>query len=225
MKLISVEQARAVWLFPLTDLNPRGTAIEKDGLTEIRNRYEFAVAPGPAEIVAARETQQPLKYLQGSFTPKKRKEAITVDLLLYRDGIIADTRSSTTDSDEFIGDLLNWATKELGLLPHEEIVRSKGAVSSLYVTSAKPMSLLNPKLEAFSKILTENVSGQNSGAKLEFASFGFWPDQNLINPPAPFRFERAAGALFSENRYYSLAPINTEKHIDLLNELEKLLAS
>lgn len=225
MKLISVEQARAVWLFPLTDLNPRGKAIERNGLTEIRDRYEFASAPSPVDIVAARETQQPLKYLQGRFTPKKRKEAITVDLLLYRDGIIADTRSSTADSDEFIADLLVWASKELGLLPHEEFVRSKGAISSMHVSSTRAMSLLNPKLDAFAKLLTSNVTGQNSGAKLEFASLGFWPEQNLVNPPVPFRFERSAGALFSENRYFSLAPTDTEKHLELLEKLEELLAS
>lgn len=173
----------------------------------------------------AREKQQPLKYLQGSFTPKKRKEAITVDLLLYRDGIVADTRSSTADSDEFIADLLTWASNELGLLPHEDIVKSKGAISTVYFSSTHSMSLLNPKLEAFAKLLSDAVTGQSRGAKLEFASISFWPDQNIVSPPIPFRFERTAGAPFSENRYFSSAPTTTEKHIELLEALEKLLTS
>ena len=56
--------------------------------------------------------------LQGAFAPTAR-EPVLVDLLIYRDGVIADTRSSTADSHAFIADLLEWAETEFDLLPHE----------------------------------------------------------------------------------------------------------
>jgi len=220
MKLLTINQARAIWLFTLSDLNPRGRTSEKSALIEIGNRYKFAVSPNQVDLVVAREKNQPLKYLQGSYAPRKG-EAVTIDLLLYRDGIVADTRSTTEDSHAFIDDLLTWAHSEFGLLPHEDIVRNKYSVSDVHVSSEYSLSVLHPKLANFSKAITG--SARIPGADFELGAIGFWPEQKLPYQPIPFRFERAEGYPFSEKRYYSQAPMDTDSHLSLLDKLEALL--
>lgn len=146
---------------------------------------------------------------------------MVIDLLIYRDGIVADTRSSTTDSHAFIADLLTWATKELGLVPYEGIVRNKYSLSDVHVSSEHSLALLNPKLVAFAKAITG--SARIPGADFELGAIGFWADQNLPYQPVPFRFERVQAVSFSENRYYSSAPLETDAHLSLLDKLETLL--
>lgn len=206
----------------MNDLNPRGKASEKNAFIEIQKRYDFSIGPNAADLVVAREKNQPIKYFQGSFTPKKGA-AVGVDLLIYRDGIVADTRSSTADSHAFIDDLLTWSADEFGMLPHGDIVRHKHSVSDLHVTSEHFLSVLNPKLINFAKTITG--SARIPGADFELGSIGFWPDQNLPYQPIPFRFERAQGFAFSENRYYSQAPLETDAHLSLLEKLEDLLTA
>jgi hypothetical protein len=224
MKLLSVKGARAIWLFPLADLNPRGKASERNGLLEIGKRYQFATSPSPADLVMAREKNLPIRYMSGTFLPPK-KDAISIDLQIYRDGIVADSRSSTADSTAFIEDLLTWACKEFGLLPHERVVKHKLAVSEVYVSTERSLSLINPKLAAFSKFLTSKTQA-HAGAQFEVGSIGFWADQTEVpTKPVHFRFERAEGVSFAENRYYSIAPLDTDEHLELLDRLENLLTT
>src|SRR5205823_6607519 len=114
MKLLSVNVARAIWLFPLTDLNPRGKASAKDGLLEIGARYNFAVRPTPLDLITARQKNEAVRFLGGVFAPPQ-KEPVSIDLEIYRDGVVANTRSNTADSSAFIEDLLIWLAKEFGL--------------------------------------------------------------------------------------------------------------
>jgi hypothetical protein len=172
------------------------------------------------DLVVAREKNQPLKYLQGTYRPKKG-DPVTVDLLVYRDGFVADTRSNTVDSHAFIDDLLTWGTNSFGLLPHEGIARSKYSISDLQVSSDYSLALLNPKLANFAKSITGTA--RIPGADFEVGAIGFWPEQNLPYQPVPFRFERALGFPHSEKRYYSQAPLDTDGHLALLEKLEGLL--
>lgn len=204
----------------MNDLNPRGKSSEKNALLEIGKKYDFSIGPNAADLVVAREKNQPIKYFQGSFKPKKG-DAVGVDLLIYRDGIVADTRSSTDDSNAFVDDLLTWASSEFGLLPHAEVVRNKYFVSDVHVTSDHFLSVLNPKLVNFAKTITGGA--KIPGADFELGAIGFWPDQNLPYQPIPFRFERAQGFPFSDMRYYSQAPLETDVHLSLLEKLEALL--
>jgi hypothetical protein len=51
---------------------------------------------------------------------------------------------------------------------------------------------------------------------------GSTTDPTLIKAgPAAFTIDRRAGKLFSENRYFSNAPLPKDEHIELIEELEK----
>jgi len=217
MELVSIQRARSIWLFDINDLNPRGKDIGSDLLDWLKDAYQFSKVP--TNVNDLDETKA-LYFAGGNF--QVREEIfISVELRVYTDGLVADTRSSTEDTDLFLSDVLQSVGKEFSLPYKPEIIRKKLYVSEVTVKTDKKLAMLNPKLAKFS----ESVSAA-TGAKspVELASIGFWPDI-LPNPSAAiFRFERKWGAEFPENRYYSRAPLQTEKHREMLDQLEEAIS-
>lgn len=224
MRLLSIKQARSIWLVNLVDLNPRGLNLITL-IQPIVEKYKFLVFPTtPKDLGFDKETKE-IKFSGGSFK-KDSQHNIGIELTLFNDGLVADTRSSTRDSDSFLDDLLKWISGEFDLVPYEEVLRSKVYVSELWVQTDKSLNSLNPKLENFAKKITSLIEGySHDSISYETSGVTFWTDPTVINPPNPFRFERIIDRPFAENRYYSAAPLQTEIHLELLDELESILTS
>ena len=221
MKLLSIKQARSIWLVYLVDLNPRGRNV-LSLIPLIVAKYKFVQSPAkPEELDLAKG----VKFIGGSFH-KDQQNDIGIDLTIYNDGFLADTRSSTEDSDAFLDEFLNWISTEFDLIPYQEVLRSKVYVSELWVKTDKSLNALNPKLEKFAKRITSLIVGhEHHPIAFETSGISFWTDPTVINPPGAFRFERLIDAPFSENRYYSAAPLQTDAHLEILTELERILSS
>ena len=219
MRLLSIIAARSTWLFPLTDLNPRGRYILPIARS-LPDKYKFAKYPEKADEI---NLQEGLRFEDGIFQ-SPRNEPITVSLTIFNDGIVADTRSSTLDSDAFLDDTLNWICTEYKLTPYQEIVRSKIYLSAVHIHMDGSLNLLNPNLEPFARQLSSKVVGYDP---VLFETFGisFWKDPKKTGPEFSFRLERAETEPFSQQRYFSSAPLQTEAHLELLEELERILTS
>jgi len=223
MELLNVARARSMWLFDINDLNPRGKSVLSDILEWLKNSYVFSKFP--ASINDQEAQTKALAFLQGNF--QLREEFfIDVDLRLYNDGIIADTRSSTDDTDLFLNDVLESASKEFNLSYRPGLVRKKLYASEVNVRCDHPLSNLNPKLKAISDKLSTLVTTALPPLPplvFDFSAISFWAE--LLTPtPVAFRFERKQNSSFSENRYYSSAPLQTPVHLSLLEELESILS-
>jgi len=219
MKLLSVNLARSIWLFILNDLNPRGYSISNLS-NDVVNRYKFASFPKADEDF---DLQKGVVFQLGAFQGSK-KQPVNVNLTVYNDGFVADTRSSTIESDEFLDDVFSWLSKEYGYTPIQEIIRSKVYSSEIYIRMNKPLNALNPKLKEFAKHLSSKVEGYVEDILLETGGISFMRDPGKIGRPGPFKLEKQEGIPFEENRYYSLAPLQTEAHIELLKEFERILS-
>lgn len=221
MHLLSVKQARSIWLINAVDLNPRG--LNLFGLINpIVAKYNFKVYPTKLEELVGKEVIE-IKFDGGGFQ-KDPQNNIAITLTIFNDGFVVDTRSSTRDSDAFLDDFLNYLSNEFGLSPYQDVLRSKIYVSELWVKTEKYLNALNPKLANFSKRLTSLIEGHSyHPIAYETSGIIFWTDPIVTNPPTPFRLERMIDRPFAENRYYSVAPLQTDIHLEMLNELEKIL--
>ena len=96
MNLLSIGLARSIWLFQIAEWNPRGRAMHPIFFS-LMEQYKFLKAPKLDEI----DWQKGIKFEDGTFKAKTGEE-LTVALTVYADGAVADTRSSTQHSDEFL---------------------------------------------------------------------------------------------------------------------------
>src|SRR6266851_2597163 len=221
MQTLNVMGAKSIWLFDINDLNPRGKDINAELLDWLKETYSFDKAPtSPNDIDAGTKS---LKFGQGRFQVKE-EIFISVDLEIYSDGFVANSRSSTQDTDAFLEDVLSSAMKEFSLWYTPDIIQKKMHVSELTVRLDGVLFNLNPKLTGFANTISA-LCGLPEIPPFEPSLLGFSTDL-AISPlkPSLFVLERKAGVPFADKRYYSRAPVHTDQHQELLAELEHILS-
>ena len=219
MELLNINTARATWLFDIRELNPRGKAIMPELLEWLKDNYKFDKAP--SSITDLDEKSKALAFERGQF---QVKEEIFVDVALkiFSDGLVAESQSSTRDSEAFLEDVLKLAAKDFSLNYKPTMIRNKAYFSELNVESAKSLNGMHPKVAEFAAKISRLVGGREE-KRFDFAAVGFWPNEFV--PHGPFRFERKLNTHPSENRYFSSAPFHTDDHLKILDEFESLFMS
>lgn len=218
MQLLSVMRAGSIWLFDILEMNPRGKHLVPDLIEWLKIKYGFLKYPSSPNDF---DDSGGLAFTDGSFQSEK-DVAITLTLKIYADGLVADTRSSTRDTDAFLESMLSLAAQDFGLVYHPNMIQQKLYISELNVRPQHSLSGLNPRLQEFANRIT-SLSGIQDTHMFEPASISFWPDPSLPIRLAQFQFERKLNTAFSEERYFSRAPLQTDDHLKLLEEFEDLL--
>jgi len=220
MKVINVAGAKSVWLFDINDLNPRGKDIMPELLEWLKDNYHFDKAPTSVDQLD--DTTKALKFERGRFMIKE-EIYITVGLEIYKDGVVAQSNSSTRDSETFVEDLLSFTAKEFSLPYDPEMIKAKMQTSELIIRLDSPLSNINPKLAAFAAKLT-STCGYSDIPSFELSGIGFGNDSVRSRLKlAGFTVERQNGTEYVQNRFYSKAPVHTDQHEQLLGEFERLL--
>jgi len=218
MRLRSIQTAKAVWLFDLNLVNPRGLSY-KPLLDAIKERYKFAKAP---DSMLDRSQKTGLSFQQGQFvTPDGRD--IYIGLEIYTDGMVASTSSSTNDSTVFLEDLASFALTK-GFSWPEQIGR--GFTSTVLVETKGNLLSINPQLQRISQFIESRlISKDGKPRRFQVAALNFWSEDLSKNfSPSPFKFERKIGENFEADIYYSEAPLQTDEHLALLEELENIIS-
>jgi hypothetical protein len=222
MQLLSVNTARAIWLIQTRDLNPRGRNIDKL-LEWLKSTYHFEKYPeSPIP-----DENKGWVFSTGSFPRGKdedgREKNIYVDLTIFNDGLVATTRSSTKDTEDFLVKALTLAAAEFHLVFSPEMIRKKIYLSELEVRMAKSLNLLNPKLKTFADRIS-SLQGNVPPISYECSTIVFQADPSVQQwRPSQFQLERKLNVPISENRYYSAAPLHTEEHLELLKSFEEFI--
>jgi hypothetical protein len=178
-------------------------------------RYGFA-RPPPLESLSA----SPLKVVFELGTFKNPGGIpIAVNLTLHDDGLVAETRSSTDDTDLFLEDLLSWAAKKYQLIQYTELNVKRIYSSEVIVKLDKRLDVFNEKFSAFADAIKTGLApSQKEPMELAAVIFGSDPTNNR---QVLLRIEREVNIPFSENRYYSYAPLKTSEHLKLLELFEQ----
>jgi hypothetical protein len=138
----------------------------------------------------------------------------------------ASTRTSTDDADLFLDNFLAWAKEKHKIDTLSELPPAYH--SRLEFVLKKPLSSRFDDLRNLGKAITNLVKGYGSRDCPEFELGGFsmhfdTTKDSLLPTPRPFAIERRVGADYGENRYYSEAPLRTEDHKAVLEQLEQML--
>jgi len=222
MKLISVDTARASWLFPLTELNPTGRSFTQI-FSDLKKRYSFQKAPSHSLDYDAEA--KGLIFNEGEFV-NREGNTVLVKFSVFSDGVVADTWSSTADSEDFLKDAMSWIRTEYGITLPTDRVPTSLYLSQLTVSMSQKHEGVFSKLQALSDVVSKKLSESGRDSKGFIAGgFSLWAanwDQNLA--PSAYRFEIKAGSKPGENRYYAAAPLPTDLHLQILEEQERILS-
>ena len=214
MQLASVLLARATaWIEPV-DLNPKGTAFYPDLAKALVARYNFLDFPrNPADF----DETKGVRFAFG-----KSGDAVIDQVVVYAYGIVLDTRVSTAESQRLLEEALRWASKELGLLYQPSMIKRWQYASQLTFYSDVG---LTPNCRAF-RNLAENVKksvSEVTGEDLNHELTGVLVDYDQLDRKHPlgrFSIQRRDNTPFSENKYFSDAPLPTDVHLRILEQFE-----
>lgn len=221
MKVIAYEGGRILDLVPLEEFRPPEGFFVPDFLSKIAARYGF-VSYTKDLMEAARSGA---KFEIGKID--LGGTIITIkELAIYSDGLICDTY--TTDlSDMVLDEFVAWATETFNFQPRTSPVR-RTYTSALVCTFNKDIEagfeFIGRACALFSTALNETY-GWDYPVKLNRLSFNVDPKAVPHLRNTNFILERRLQNPndYSENRYFTTAALKTERHVRLLETIEREL--
>jgi hypothetical protein len=218
MDLAAVLLARVYTFLDIYELNPNGRVYYPKLAGALVNRYGFTTFPQKPEDF---DESKGVKFLNG------RIGNTTIDqVIIYNNGILLDTRISTAESKALLHEALFWASGELGLNYREGMIKQTHYVSQLAFRSNSPLQKISPALNRAAEKVSSVVSETAERSyKYEVTGVTVNFDQlTAVRKPFALTLERRENSPFSENKYFSQAPLDTQEHIDLIEALESSLA-
>jgi hypothetical protein len=223
MELFSVIRAstfRALkpWLFD--------KIIPLELVTAVKEKYQFIQAPEGNQL------NQPFSFQAGKFRNKDNR-TITIEQLVVAyvgsraTSIGVSTRTSSDDSESFLDELIAWASETYNLETAE--VFSRSYFSQVEFVLPEPLSHHFDEFRSMAQAITTLVRGygQKDCPLFEFTGFSINIDavghSELSPMPQPFVVDRRAGSPYAENKYFSQAPLRTQDHRAVLEQLEAFL--
>jgi hypothetical protein len=202
----------------MDDFNPTGKKLGPSIRAYLIDTFKFEKYPTRPDQL---DDTKGVVFEDGEFKNRK-DEIIKIKLTIFNFGVMGETGSSTTDSDDFLGTFLNQLHENFKISSYKDIIKNKNYYGQLYVSTDKQLELINPKLKEISDYLSKNTIGHGD-VHYKLNGLHFWADQLPVVKPPIFTLERQTNVPFSENRYFSAAGLETEKHINLLDRLEAIL--
>lgn len=218
MNIVAFSSGSFIALFSLEAFTPLEGLNERRTVDAIRERYRFANIPDMRSSRAELE-QSGIVFEQGVHETKVGQVAIN-KLSIHNDGVVV--RSNKTEyAEAFFNDVISWLIEEHGCRQ----VRMKSLyVSEIVVDFEKPLSNLIEKYKEVARLIVSNVDeSRGVGAMaINALSFEFVANDSLAI--AKFLIERRVGTNVEDERYFCSAPLTTERHVDVLRNIESLFS-
>ncbi|MDA9463051.1 hypothetical protein [Bradyrhizobium sp. CCBAU 53415] len=181
----------------------------------LQDMYGFVQVP---TTVAELDFTKGVTFLQGYY-----KGAVISKFQIYENGMLCEALADNSTCDEFMGEVLKWATTEHNIPVKENGV--KAFLSQLEIASNANLEKHLQKIDSVAALIGQSLQSygqpvalyQISGIKLHYDSAAL-----PVPRPPEFVFERRAGQPYSANEYFSSAPLRTADHMRVLDQLEKI---
>jgi hypothetical protein len=214
LQLSAIILARVLGYIEPIDLNPRGTIFYPEFTHELVERYKFQKFPQKLEEF---DESKGVEFHQGKIGDK-----IIQKFVIWNTILVVETRSSTTDSKQILEEILVWATARFGLKFKPGMIKRFAYVSDLTFHSDVPILAGNP---AITRLATETSKAVSEiwQEPVQYEPMGVGVGHDPLSRRyaiASFMISHRAESRFTENKYFSEAPLPTDKHIALLEQFE-----
>jgi hypothetical protein len=214
METVAVLLARALAWVESFDLNPTGAVFGPDLVKAIVDRYKFQKFPQKIEEF---DETKGVTFSQGKFG-----DTVIEQLVIYTYGIVLDTRKSTQESRRVLEEAFQWGGKTLGLAYKPSMVRGWQYESQVTFYSSGQFLSVHSALQALAERVTKGV-GEITGENLNYELTNLTLNHDLLKRKHPlglFTIQRRDNTPFSQNKYFSSAPLPTDMHIKILEQFE-----
>ena len=218
MEISAIILARVLGFIETADLNPQGRVFFPKLVHGLVERFQFQKYPQTLEEM---DDDKGINFFEGTWG------GVSVDkVTIFRGAIAVDTSASTDESGKILDVALTWAAENFGITYRTGMIKRWKYVSDLTFYSRAPLlgpsnALSNLKgsvSQAVSEIFGEPIQYEPSRLDLDFDKF-----QRPL-PTASFSIQRRGEIPFSDNKYFSEAPLPTDVHIRILKAYEGALA-
>lgn len=137
--------------------------------------------------------------------------------------LVLETRTNTSTSKSIIEEILEWSAQECGINYSAGAIKRFAFISDVTFFTDVPILNVSPAVNALaSRCSTELSKIWQESVKYEpfTVRVGHDPTARKYGI-APFSIEHRGETRFSENKYFSEAPLPTDKHWELLEQFEK----
>jgi len=152
-----------------------------------------------------------------------RVDDFTIDqVILYTYGILLDTRSSTDVSRSLLEEAMLWASKEMGLVYKPSMIKRWDYTSQISFYSKVDLTSAHLAFQRLAESTSKHIE-QTLGERLKYELSGFIVDYDQLarkHPLGRFSIQRRDNTPFSENKYFSDAPLPTNVHLKILEQFE-----
>jgi len=215
LQLAAIILARVLGFIETADLDQRGKVFDPDFAQELVKRYKFQKFPKTVEDF---DESKGVVFEEGKIGNK-----VIQKLTLFHTVLVLDTRSSTDDSKQLLEEMLLWGAAKFGLNYNPGGIKRFAYVSDLTFYSDVPilgaacqplLNLVAKTSDALTEVWQEPIVYHPANL-----SIGHDPLARK-NGIASFTITHRAESKWSENKYFSEAPLPTDMHIAFLEEFE-----
>ena len=217
MKIISTIFAQAI-RFGTLKPSKSNSLYGRNLVRAFEEKYGFLESP---KTVADFDVSKGITFLHGFF----ENRVVIEKAVLYYNGIVIETKSTTDDCVSIIADIIAWANQNANFIFEVDLAMPKLYLSHFEVEVGINLQGISKKFQMLSDTIDKcMISYGEVGRKYKCSSLTFQLDP-ASGGPTPFKFERRAHQPFGSNLYFSSAPLRTQDHLDLLELLEGLFIS
>lgn len=216
MKIVTFASGHLVSLFPVEAFSPVSGLNERLLIGAISQRYNFDRSPNLSSTADVQRTGLEFKF---GFFRTEAGEVTVQSFSIHNDGVVVRT-NTTEHADGFFGDLINWLIEDFGC---RRVPIKSHYLSEIVVDFERPMAnALNNYNKLVSLVLSSvDENREASAAAFSSLSIEFFASAGEI---PKFIIERRQGTTMEEERYFCSAPLKTEEHLRVLEEIERLLS-
>jgi hypothetical protein len=215
VRLSAIILARVLAYVETFDLVPRGNVFLPDITRALIERCSFQKFPQSPDQF---DEQKGVEFLEG-----KWRGIVIQKFTIFNSLLTIETRAGTDESKRILEEILEWGAGKFKLNYAPGSIKHFAYVSAVSFHSEAP--LLSPTA-AISNLAekTSRAVSEIWGEPIQYYGLNIGVGHDPLARKygmASFYITRRAEAKFSENKYYSEAPLPTDSHIQLLEEYER----
>jgi hypothetical protein len=220
MKFSAIELSRVLAFVELNDLTPYGSISLAKIAPRLVEKLEFSSFPKTIEQF---DESKGIVFEDGLWNGIPIQK-----MTIYNNGIMMDTRKGTDVSLRVVKEIFDWAVIEFGLVVPEYGLQKTRFLNRFTFFSEVLAALGGHPVKRLSESLSQHVA-EITGRTHRYETIRIDIDFDRMEqqvPIAPLTIQRRITSPFEQNKFYTEAPLPTDAHIALIEQLEAdILAS